>query len=697
MFWKGVSLKVKKYFIAAVLCQLLLFLLLPGIQAKAAAQREGEEAASWEDKISYEVFFVDEEDFNRRIFNSQRGSVHEGTKLVIRFPKQFIGADGYLWEAVSDSPRVERILPPGTQKIYIGFKKKKKAANPEEGDESGNKLKNWLCAAWEADCAITGRDPAGSPPPDLIMENVEDNDSRIKHLVSMLDDSEWHYFYLIGKNYRPRTQILGTGFDTEYSSAVMEEFFAEGAAYTVVRAGVKRIIKPEYCTHRWEKSHVVPNGCLSQGRETLTCKKCGVEKNILLPALGHLDTDGDSLCDRCKKRAFPQSEGTRIHTELQTSNGPLILNFTCLDSNYLGSGKLLYLSDEVLGPEITGTCFEGEDGYAQSAIRRYFSLGLVNHLSIGTALLQIPWQEQMEGADYAGLMSQDEFETYKDRISGEGGYFLRTLKAEGTIQAVEADGSVVTVQAADNRSYGVRPFILMERPETGEAAESCIWHKGDLQLREIGGKEYLFRCIDEDYSDSQFTHKNTALFLCESVIRSDIDSDASERRLFSFGADNNYKASSVRGWLKDNASDSSFQMAPVYTGVNTAYAGSTGEGRFSQLDASRLKAYAIGFQLLDDRLFCLSVEEALKYRDELWRFDGSPADNPNTQLSPYSGGYYLRTPAYDEDAQGDFCYTDQIYVVDLYQGNIHSARTDSTGIGLRPAFVLLQGGAEQEE
>lgn len=672
---------------------LLLFLLIFSAQTAEAAEIGGDEGhipGSGGRGVSYEVFFVDEEDTSRKILNSQRGTVAEGAKLRIHFPRQIVGTDGYIWEALSESPRTEPILSPGTQKIYIRFQKKELAVKPEEEDEGREKLTRWLRIAWEADCEITGRDPAGSPPP-LIVEDGADNDSRIKNLVTMVDDTRWHYFYLIGKNYKPQTLILGTGFDAEYSSAVMESFVAGKDAYTVVKAGIKRYWRPQNCSHRWKKSGMVLNSCLNQGRETITCEKCKTEKTILLPALGHVDADGDSLCDRCKKRTFEQNIGDRLQTALQTPTGPVVLNFTCLDDNYLGSGKLLYLADEVLGQEITGACFLEDESYEESALRRYFRLGFVNELSIGAALLPIPWPDFAGASDYAGLLSQKEYEAYREQIGEGERYFLRTSKEENTIQAVETDGSIVTVPAAENRGYGARPVILLERPQLEADAEPHAWQRGDLQIRKIGGRDYLFRCIDEDFSDNQGTHRSAALFLCDSVIRSDADSDADQLRIFSFGENNNYKNSEVRNWLAAHASDSSFEMEPIYTGVTAAYTGSTVEGMFSQMDASRLKPYEIGFQLLDDRLFCLSVEEAVKYRDELWRFSGADTDNPQTQISPYSGGYYLRTPVFFRGDGGDFCYTDEIYVVDLYLGSIHPAKTDSRGIGLRPAFALPQG------
>ena len=94
---------------------------------------------------------------------------------------------------------------------------------------------------------------------------------------------------------------------------------------------------------------------------------------------------------------------------------------------------------------------------------------------------------------------------------------------------------------------------------------------------------------------------------------------------------------------------------------------------------------------MQDRMFCLSLEEALRYREELWSFGEKGTDGCKGQISPYSRGYYLRTPFYSEDTSGNFLYTDRIYAVDLEKGNIHPADTDSEMYGIRPAFTLPQG------
>jgi hypothetical protein len=157
--------------------------------------------------------------------------------------------------------------------------------------------------------------------------------------------------------------------------------------------------------------------------------------------------------------------------------------------------------------------------------------------------------------------------------------------------------------------------------------------------------------------------------------------------------------------------ETEFSMAePVQTGVTQAYTGSTGAGLYEQLRTSDLKSTAIGSQKMTDRLFILSVDEALRYRNWLWRFEGAEEKNPWTQINEYCKGYWLRNP---EGTSGNYD-TDRVYVVDLVQGNIRPEQvcvtvddedapgngygmtqkdeeSKNTGnIGVRPVFALAQ-------
>lgn len=220
--------------------------------------------------------------------------------------------------------------------------------------------------------------------------------------------------------------------------------------------------------------------------------------------------------------------------------------------------------------------------------------------------------------------------------------------------------------------------------EVGETPEAVHYRIGDVTARTIGGRIYLFRCIDDDYEDAMGNSQKTALFLCDSVIRSDIEGP--EKKI-NFGPNNNYKHSKVRQWIIDHA-DADF-VHETYVGIKRSYRGVTGKGMYEQFNESDLVGFDRGFQLLQDRVFILSVDEALEYRDYLWKFNGSDANNPESQLSAYSKGYYLRTP--QDNGLDDLWYGDGIYSVSLTDGNIKPVNVGDTSMGIRPVMAIPQG------
>lgn len=239
--------------------------------------------------------------------------------------------------------------------------------------------------------------------------------------------------------------------------------------------------------------------------------------------------------------------------------------------------------------------------------------------------------------------------------------------------------------------------ICYESIKGNEVPEQAYFEIGDLQARTIGERVYLFRCIDEDYEDSLNNKQKVALFLCEEVIRSDIESTSEKHKTLVFGSNNNYKSSAVRTWLKKNTENSLFATHTSYTGIALAYTGATGKGTYEQLDKTNLVAKNKPFQLLEDNIFLLSVEEAVKYSDYLWKFNDSEENNPETQYSAYSKGYWLRTPQYQETS-GQFTYGKGVYMVDLVDGNIHAIDVQNKTIGIRPAITVIQanGGNKNE-
>ena len=230
--------------------------------------------------------------------------------------------------------------------------------------------------------------------------------------------------------------------------------------------------------------------------------------------------------------------------------------------------------------------------------------------------------------------------------------------------------------------------------------------------RELDGEVYRFLCIDQNYSDRMENHRPSALFLCTRVIPADFGSEYRYEELadgrfdyvfypgpvVNFGDGNDYKYSAVRRWL-ENCESGVEGAVDIYTGVDLGYEGSTGVGMYGKLEASGLRGSYIGSQKLTEKLFCLSVDEALKYRGELWKFEESRVENPESQYGPYSKGYWLRNPVGEE---GNYEETGMVYIVDLVNGNIRPqavkpggnsgmGELDVTGTtGVRPAFALPQ-------
>ena len=215
-----------------------------------------------------------------------------------------------------------------------------------------------------------------------------------------------------------------------------------------------------------------------------------------------------------------------------------------------------------------------------------------------------------------------------------------------------------------------------------ETVADRFWSVGDMRIREIGGKSYRFRCVDDDYAGEDSEHQKYALFLCETVIRSDIDSTDSKREILTFGGTNNYKKSRIRKWLSDREDDDSWKPASVNTGVNSAFLGKTANGSLGEDAETALVRRTLPVQRMEDRLFLLSLEEALAYRQYLWEAEGAG--------TAYSRGYWLRTPVWFEDDSGEFVDGAWEYAVDLENQCIGSFDVTDGGIGIRPAFCLPQ-------
>ena len=236
----------------------------------------------------------------------------------------------------------------------------------------------------------------------------------------------------------------------------------------------------------------------------------------------------------------------------------------------------------------------------------------------------------------------------------------------------------------------------IEELPSGSVDDIRYWKIGDRISREIDGKFFAFRCIDQNYYGAEDSGQAGALFLCDQVIPWDYGSCSAYEKLEdgsygyvyhkgpieAFGRNEEYKYSAVREYLGQVAKEweeQGYQMKNVRTGRTYTYTGQTKERSFEQFSEQDLTAHPSSYQQMTDRVFLLSVEEAIRYRDELWKFSGME------WLRPASTRYWLRTAMGREGGEG----TGQAYAVDLVKGCIAPVDVGDT-CGIRPAFVVTQ-------
>lgn len=586
------------------------------------------------------------------------------------------------------------------------------ASDAEEEEETireevprSRQLQAYFQTAREYESRLTGEAEDTVPDSRFMITGQEENDIRVLSAASQIPDGEERTFYVIGKNFVPNGKALAEWFGSGavYANYLEAEEKEGKDTWYAARMSVWKNGSFDGLKH-WEMVRETRASCLGKGTALYRCRETKEEKEIVTAPFGHCDSDQDSLCDRCRWRAFGQEEGSKIHAVLGGRN----MTFTCIDADYqsgsLPEGGMLYLADQKVETGFFGGY--GSCVYEDSQIRRYFRDGFQNGCSLGEALegISVPG---CSGTDYAMSLSREEYGRYQRLIQG-GGFFLRD-DTGSQVWAVDEKGELQPANPHDP-DYGIRPAIVLKKPWAGEA-ERIHWELGDLQQAEIDGQNMLFRCIDQNYSDHMENHGQTALFLCETVIPADYGSRYELREqedgsheyefcpgpLVNFGQSSDYKHSNIQTWL-EQAGDKIYLAKQVQIGTDMAFTGETPKGEYSSFDAVNLSSHPIGAQSLYGKLFLLSVEEAVKYKEFLWTFEGAQEENPETQLSSFSKGYWLRTPM----GTGDGADMGYVYGVDLEQGQIRPERirpTEGTGdaeldatspFGVRPAFAMPQ-------
>ncbi len=586
------------------------------------------------------------------------------------------------------------------------------ASDAEEEEETtreevprSRQLQAYFQTAREYESRLTGEAEDTVPDSRFMITGQEENDIRVLSAASQIPDGEERTFYVIGKNFVPNGKALAEWFGSGavYANYLEAEEKEGKDTWYAARMSVWKNGSFDGLKH-WEMVRETRASCLGKGTALYRCRETKEEKEIVTAPFGHCDSDQDSLCDRCRWRVFGQEEGSKIHAVLGGRN----MTFTCIDADYqsgsLPEGGMLYLADQKVETGFFGGY--GSCVYEDSQIRRYFRDGFQNGCSLGEALegISVPG---CSGTDYAMSLSREEYGRYQRLIQG-GGFFLRD-DTGSQVWAVDEKGELQPANPHDP-DYGIRPAIVLKKPWAGEA-ERIHWELGDLQQAEIDGQNMLFRCIDQNYSDHMENHGQTALFLCETVIPADYGSRYEMREqedgsheyefcpgpLVNFGQSSDYKHSNIQTWL-EQAGDKIYLAKQVQIGTDMAFTGETPKGEYSSFDAVNLSSHPIGAQSLYGKLFLLSVEEAVKYKEFLWTFEGAQEENPETQLSSFSKGYWLRTPM----GTGDGADMGYVYGVDLERGQIRPERirpTEGTGdaeldatspFGVRPAFVMPQ-------
>lgn len=528
----------------------------------------------------------------------------------------------------------------------------------------------------------------------FIVTNNTDFNRILNEFAVYTHDSERHEYYVIGRDYdTSRAEVSDTMYQNNlagYSNEIVDRFELNGVSYTVSRVGYYRKWNQETCIHEWKMTENVSGNCLVTAETTVRCEKCGKEQTVFYPAVGHIDENYDSFCDVCQER-LSQNLGDTISVTWDSKDetiGKKVYNFVCVDTDYQGTGKMLYVSKEGIGSDIYGTYTEAaEADYLSSSVRIFLDDRFADGLSVSSGLQPID-------GDVVSMLTKEEYDKYQAAADNQyrfpSGVYL--TKSNDMDAVTLTNGTRVSKEDASN--YEIHPTLLLNRSETEEGLHSGVWRVGDLQVRELGGKLYLFRCVNANYQDKSNTDKNLALFLCDTVIPSNEgmgfdEPDETQSTRF-FGESNNYKGSVISQWLDENKSKTG-DLVGTNVGILNEYTGTSRKGAYENVDVRDFVKYERGTpQVMYSNLFIPSLEEALSMKDYLWKFNDSDKNNASEIINNYRSSYWLRTPVHGTD--------DMIYTVNLKTGAIEPKSVKATegnsvsNTGIRPMYVVEQGG-----
>lgn len=368
-------------------------------------------------------------------------------------------------------------------------------------------------------------------------------------------------------------------------------------------------------------------------------------------------------------------EGDRLTVETGLEDGFDTMGFTCLDADY--KGGCLFVADEVIPYSVGVRYAAALNDYSMSDIRTWLNQYFADTLSVVDEILPVKLEETDDSIkDRVFCLSVDEVKnpSYKEIARktwtpqrGTRYYWTRSKRENTTNQAymVQYNGHIASSRVSLTEA-GIRPAFVLA-PEAEDVSQGRIWYEGDTQERTIHGKTYTFRCIDPNYRDAG-KNRAGALFLCDTILGGNLS-------VFD-DTHNGWEGSDLRFWLNKELEDSD-GMADTVTTVEFTFAGKSDNYQLAERNFTKRKQPGPKVQ---DQMFCLSLEEALRYGNRLWKLDGSAADN-FTQAGSHSMGYWLRTPAAKD---GTYAYAV------TYDGRVMPEAVQNDRIGFRPAFVAVQ-------
>ncbi len=326
-------------------------------------------------KIDWDIKFIEEGKPDREILKGQKGKTEEGKELFVNFPETIMGSDQYYYHSLVPSPWSVVVNGNGTQKYYIEYRKGDRL--PELTDSDGDmkeRLNYWLDVSGKTDQCITGERPLTGQ---LISESQAEANERLLNLVSMADGSDRIEIYVIARGYTPNAAIIRQKFPAvkNVSELSLEQLTIADETYTILRVGFEKTYDENTCNHSYKMIDRVTPSCMNNGYKIIQCLKCKREETVILPAMGHIDTDHDGICDVCYQpvQEIPEAIHYSMGDVQYRAIGNKIYLFRCIDEDYEDSinnsqKAALFLCDSVIRSDIMGTSKKLNFGFICASI-----------------------------------------------------------------------------------------------------------------------------------------------------------------------------------------------------------------------------------------------------------------------------------------------------------------------------------------